>query len=48
MVAARTHIAVCEQTKDVVAESTKADDLSVQESCDIQVMVLGRVMFVQL
>jgi len=46
MIAVRTHIAVCQQTAEVVtAESTKADEPTVQESCDIQVIVLSKVMY---
>jgi len=49
MIAVRTHITVCQQAADVVtAEPTKANEPSVQESGDIQVMVLGKVVFVQL
>jgi hypothetical protein len=40
---------VCQQTKDAVAEeSKKVDEPNVQESTDIQVMVLSKVIFVQL
>jgi hypothetical protein len=49
MIAVRTRIAVCEQAADVVtSEPTKPVEPSVQESSDIQVMVLSKVMFVQL
>jgi len=49
MTAVRTHIAVCQQAVDVVtAEPTKAVEPSVQESSDIQVMVLSKLMFIQL
>jgi len=49
MIAVRTHITVCQQAADVVtAEPTKADEPTVQESSDIQVMMLSKVMFVQL
>jgi hypothetical protein len=40
---------VYQQSADVVtAERTKADEPTVQESSDIKVMVLSKVMFVQL
>jgi hypothetical protein len=49
MIAVRTHIAVRQQaTNVVIAGPTKAVKPFVQESNDIQVMVLSKVMFVQL
>jgi hypothetical protein len=44
MTAVRTHIAVCHQAADAVtAEPTKSDEPTVEESSDIQVMVLSKV-----
>jgi len=49
MIAVGTHIAVCQQTADIrTAESTKVDEPTIQESSDIQVMVLSKMMFMQL
>jgi hypothetical protein len=49
MIAVRTHIAGCQQAADIVtAEPTRAVEPSVQESSDIQVMVLSKVVFMQL
>ena len=40
---------MCQQAADIVtAERAKADEPTVQESNDVQVMVLSKVMFVRL
>jgi hypothetical protein len=46
MIAVRTDVVVCQQAENVVsAEPTRDVDLAVQESPDVQVMVLSKVVF---